>query len=88
MRAETLQQTRGHLMSEEDLLRAGTRGDNPGLGGVHAFVGTAAASENAPVEDENSRIMANSNHLVHGDAGKDGVAADALAIGVQASAPS
>ena len=82
-RAVTMQQARGHLVSNEDLLRV----DNPASGVGAEFFGTAIASENAPIEDENSRIMATSNALVQGDINEDKIAAgDSLALEVQASA--
>ena len=82
-RADTMQQARGHQMSNEDLLRV----DNPASGVGAEFFGAAMASENAPIEDENSRIMATSNALVQGDINEDKIAAgDSLALEAQASA--
>ena len=82
-RADTLKQARGHIMSNEDLLRV----DNPASGVGTEFFGAAMASENAPIEDENSRIVATSHALVQGEVNEDRIAAgDSLALEAQASA--
>ena len=81
IRADTTQHARGHLMSNEDLLRVNqVSGDGP------EFFAAAMASENAPIEDEHSRIMATSNALVQGGVNEDRILADSLALEAQASA--
>ena len=78
-----MKQAMGHIMSNEDLLRV----DNPASGVVTEIFGAAMASENAPIEDENSRIVATSNALVQGEVNEDRIAAgDSLALEAQASA--